>query len=215
MCFGRNGGAGWPGRKGRLVASCALAAVLAWNVVSYPAVHDAVDLRPLVKPLISAFNLTQYWSMFAPYPYTHDYWHVMPALARDGSRVDLLSAAPVSLEPPRDGPAHYGGYRWRKTIFRSMQRGELERVFNYHCHTGDWSAIDLWEFSRLNLGVAATVDQPYDVRLLGRWQCAYVDMGAVEGFRAETDALIGEYKRMQATKPAGTALAASELDVRP
>ena len=215
LCFGRNGGAGWPGRTGRLVASCALAAVLAWNVVSYPAVHDRVDLKPLITPLISVFNLTQYWSMFAPYPHSRDKWHAMPALARDGGRVDLLSGAPVSLEPPRDGPERYGGYRWRKIIWRSLQRGEIERVFNYHCSTGDWSAIDLWEFSRLNLGVAATVDQPYDVRLLGRWRCAHVDWDAVEGFRAETDALLSDYERRQAMKPAGTALATSDSDARP
>ena len=215
LCFGRNGGAGWPGRKGRLVASCALAAVLAWNVVSYPAVHDAVDLRPLIRPLISAFNLTQYWSMFAPYPYTNDTWHAMPALGRDGGRMDLLSGAPVSLVPPRDGPERYGGYRWRKTIFRSLQRGEIERVAGYHCRTGEWSAIDLWEFWRPNLGVAATVDQPYEVRLVGRWRCPHVDMDKVEGFRAETDALLSEYGWRQATKPAVTALAASHSSPRP
>ena len=190
LCFGRDGGAGWPGPVGHFVAACALATVLAWNVVSYPPVRDAVDLRPLVSPLISAFNLTQFWSMFAPYPYSIDKWHVMPGLARDGSSVDILTGAPVSLEPPRDGPAHYGGYRWRKTMWRSQGRGEIERVLRYHCRTGAWSAMDLWELGRPNLGTAATAAQPYEAVRLWRWKCDDADERAVAGFRADVDALM-------------------------
>ena len=193
-CFGRKGAAGWHGPFGRFMASFALAVVLAWNVVSYPKVHEWVDLRPLVSPLVSALNLKQYWSMFAPFPYYMDTWHVMPALARDGSRVDLLSESPLSLEPPRDGPEHYGGYRWRKTVWRSLQRGEFERVFGYFCRTGDWTAIDLWEFRRPNLGIAATVEAPYQVARGGRWQCADVDESAVADFRSDIDALMAAYR---------------------
>ena len=190
LCFGRNGTAGWPGPVGHFVAAFALATVLLWNVVSYPAVRDTADLRPLVSPLISALNLKQFWSMFAPYPYYMDMWHVMPALARDGSRLDLLSGAPVSLEPPRDGPARYGGYRWRKTVWRSQGRGEIDRVTDYHCRTGAWSAMELWEFRRPNLGVAATADLPYQAVRLGRWQCADADADAVSDFHADVDALM-------------------------
>ena len=199
-CFGRKGAAGWHGPFGRFMASFALAVVLAWNVVSYPKVHEWVDLRPLVSPLVSALNLKQYWSMFAPFPYYMDTWHVMPALARDGSRVDLLSESPLSLAPPRDGPEHYGGYRWRKTVWRSLQRGEFERVFGYFCRTGDWTAIDLWEFRRPNLGIAATVEAPYQVVNGGRWQCADVDKSAVAGFRSDIDALMAAYRLRSAVR---------------
>ncbi len=193
-CFGRKEGAGWPGRAGHFVAACALATVLVWNVVTYPAVRDSVDLRPLVSPLISSLNLMQYWSMFAPYPYSIDRWHVMPALARDGSRVDLLTGAPVSFEPPRDGPTHYGGYRWRKTMWRSGQRDEIDRVLGYHCRTGAWSAMDVWEFRRPNLGTAATAAQPYEAARLWRWKCDAVNEGEVAGFRADVDSLMAAHE---------------------
>ena len=55
--------------------------VLTWNLVTYPAIRDRKDLRPLVEPIIGMLNLMQYWDMFAPNPYTSDFWHVMPALA--------------------------------------------------------------------------------------------------------------------------------------
>ena len=193
-CFGRKSAAGRHGPVGRFMVSFALAVVLAWNVVSYPKVHEWVDLRPLVRPLVSMLNLPQYWSMFAPYPTNADMWHVMPALKRDGSRVDLLSESPLSLEPPRDGPEHYGGYRWRKIVWRSLQRGEFERVFGYFCRTGEWTAIDLWEFRRPNLGSAATAEAPYQVARRGRWQCADVDESAVAGFRSDTHALMAAYR---------------------
>lgn len=188
MAFGRGRTPGWHGEAGRFVAASALTVVLAWNVVTYPSQRESLDLRPLVEPLIATFNLKQYWNMFAPYPYLRDYWHAVPALARDGRRVDLLSGRPVSLEPPRDGPDRYGGYRWRKTVYRSQQRGELDRVAAYFCRTGRWAAFDVWEFGRDNLGVAATADAPYEAARVVRWRCEGAEDAAVEAFRADVDA---------------------------
>ena len=192
-CFGRNKSSAWQGPIRQFVTSFALVVVLAWNVVSYPAVRDWVDLRPYVSPVISLLNLQQYWDMFAPHPYAFDFWHVMPALARDGTRVDLLSNSSIALEPPRDGPDHYGGYRWRKAIFRSLQRGQIERVFRYYCHTGHWAALDLWEFSRPNLGIAATAEQLYRTTLMGRWECDAVDKSVVDDFRFDIDSMMRKY----------------------
>lgn len=195
--FGHSNGRGSHGEIGRFVASGALVVVLAWNTVSYPALRNWMDFRPVVEPWIAAFNLKQYWSMFAPFPYSRDFWHVFPALARDGSRVDLLSGLPVSLEPPVDGPDRYGGYRWRKLTDRSAQRGELDRVFDYFCRTGRWGAMDIWEFARPNLGTAATASQPYSVVRLGRWQCDDVDDGIVEAFRNDIDAVFANYQNAE------------------
>ena len=110
FCFGRSGTGTRHGPSGRLVVSLALATVLAWSTVAYPAVRDWKDLRPLAIPLVSLFNLKQCWNMFAPYPLSSDAWHVMPGLARDGTRADVLSGRPIRLDPPRDGPDRYGGY---------------------------------------------------------------------------------------------------------
>ena len=193
MAFGRGDARGRHGEVGRFVVAAAILVVLAWNAVTYPPLHERLDLRPVVEPLAAAFNLKQYWSMFAPYPYRNDFWHVMPALRRDGSTVDLLSGMPVSLEPPRDGPDRYGGYRWRKTVIRSLQREEIERVFRYHCRTGRWAAFDLWEFTRPNLGTAETAATPYSAIRAGRWQCGAVDPDRVAAFRRDVDAEIEAY----------------------
>lgn len=193
MAFGLGDARGTHGGPGRFVVSSALVLVLAWNAATYPPLREWKDFRPWIQPLVYSANLAQYWSMFAPYPYLNDFWHVMPALTREGVRVDLLTGRPVSLEVPRDGPDHYGGYRWRKTVLRSLERDEIERVFRYFCRTGEWTAFDLWEFGRPNLGTAATAETPYGVSQGGRWQCADVDEEEVEAFRADVDAMMGLY----------------------
>ena len=192
-CFGRDAGAGRHGPTGRLVVSLALAFVLAWNVVTYPAVREWREYRPFVAPPLAMFNLLQHWNMFAPYPYGFDAWHVMPGLTRDGRTVDVLSGMPPRLHPPRDGPHRYGSYRWRKVIFRSLQQGRIDRVFGYFCRSDEWAAIDLWEFSRPNLGTAATADSPYQPARAGRWKCDDANERRVDEFRAEIDTLMENY----------------------
>ena len=193
-CFGRNGAASRHGPVGRFVVSLSLAAVLAWNAVTYPSLREWNDLRPLVAPLIALLNLVQYWDMFAPRPYVSDAWHVMPGLTRDGRQVDVLSGRPLNLEPPRDGPDRYGGYRWRKVTFRSLQRGEFERVFHYFCRTGRWAAMDVWELHRPNLGTSATTDSPYRALHGGRARCGDADEVAVDAFFSRTDAAMEEFR---------------------
>ena len=195
--FGHQNANGWHGEMGRFAAAAVLVIVLAWNAASFPSAHARLDLRPLVEPLVAALNLKQYWNMFAP-PYDRDFWYAIPALRRDGGRADLLSGRPVALRPPRDGPDRYGGYRWRKTTFRSAQRSEFGRVVEYFCRTGQWAAVDLWEFGRPNLGVAATAEAPYETAQLGRWRCddfhgvAAVDDDAIDAFRTDIDHRIRE-----------------------
>ena len=188
LAFGRGDRPGWHGEAGRFAAAFALTVVLAWNAATYPALRDRVDLRPLVEPLAASLNLVQYWNMFAPAPPAADGWHALPALSRDGGRVDLLSGRPVSLEPPLDGPDRYGGYRWRKTIEKSQWRGELHRLPVYFCETGRWAAIDVWQFARPNPGAGATADAPYEATRLGRWRCDGVDNHRVDAFQAQVDA---------------------------
>ena len=194
VVFGR-AAPGRIGETGRFMASAALLVVLAWNLVTYPPLLERRDYSGYVEPLIALLNLQQAWTMFAPHPPTADFWHVVPALSRAGDRVDLLSGLPIDLEPPRDGPDRYGGYRWRKAIDQSVQRNEIARVFGYFCRTGKWAAMDLWEFSRPNLGNASTSQRTYEVNRLGRWRCGAADMDVVDAFRADVDRTMEDYRQ--------------------
>ena len=198
MVFGHRHSSGLHGEAGRFVAAAALVVVLAWNAVTHPATLAKLDLRPLVQPLAAALNVQQYWNMFAPQPYDQDVWWAIPALRRGGGQGNLLTGKPVALTPPRDGADRYGGYRWRKITSRSVMQGQFERVAGYFCRTGHWAAVDVWEFSRPNLGVAATADAPYEAERRGRWRCDEfdgvdaVDDDAVRAFHSDVDHRVRE-----------------------
>ena len=57
--------------------------------------------------------------------------------------------------------------------------------------------VDLWEFSRPNLGTASTVENPYEVHRVGQWRCDDVDVVEVEGFRADVEDMMEEYRQVR------------------
>ena len=70
-------GAGYrrePGLTANVIAGAALTSVIAWNVVTYPAVLNIRNFEPWVDPFVGIFNLKQGWYMFAPAPYYNDWW---------------------------------------------------------------------------------------------------------------------------------------------
>ena len=194
VCFGCGRGMAGHGPAGAVFVSFALAAVVAWNVVTYPAVREWWDLRHVVRPVVATLGLTQYWTMFAPRPYPRDAWHLVPGLGRDGQVVELLSGEELRVRPPVDGPRHYGGVRWRTAVFRSIKRREVDWLLRYWCGTGRWDAVELWEFRRANLGVAATAELPYEARRLAFWECDGADLARVEAFTDEVARQMGAFR---------------------
>ena len=169
------------------------------ETTTYPFVREWWDLRHVVRPVVATLGIAQYWTMFAPRPCTRDAWHLAPGLSRDGRVVELLSGRELRIRPPVDGPRHYGGVRWRTAVFRSIKRRETDRVLRYWCRTGRWDAVELWEFRRANLGMAATADLPYEATRLAFWECDGADLARVEAF---TDDVV---RRMEAYSQSVTA----------
>ena len=191
LCFGRTRPLSTrPGAPARLFVSVALAYVLAWNVVSYPLVREHRDLTALVEPAVTLLGLKQYWSMFAPYPYDGDEFHVFAALTRDGRTEQLLSGEPIGTEPPVDGPEHYRTYRWRKMVFGNDRDHHVPKVMQYFCRAGRHAVIDTWKLSRPNLGSHRTTEQPYEARHLGTQVCGDADAVAVSAFLSDVTARI-------------------------
>ena len=161
---------GWIGEG---VALAAVASVIAWNIATYPAVRAKVDYRQVVDPFVSVFNLRQYWNMFAPAPYYDDWWLIGIGLDRDGNILNVFNGEPLPehITPPRDGPRHHGGYRWRKIMKRSNQRNEMDRVFRHWCKTGRWQAMSVWVVWRKNKGDATTAKGQYNEGQHWWWKC--------------------------------------------
>ena len=162
IAFGRRRLDG-PGEFGQAMAGVAIAAVIAWNVVSYPAIVRIKNVRSLVNPIVGTLNLKQKWSMFAPAPYYNDWWLVGMGLDRDGGILNLFTGEPMpeTIRPPVDGPDHYGGYKWRKSLNVAYRRNKMEHVLAYWCRTERWQAVAVWGVKRKNLGSSTTVKEPY------------------------------------------------------
>ena len=121
--------------RGSLVAN-ALAAiflvyVFCWNLAGVSAFSMPASTRPLGVFL----GLTQYWTMFAPYPTKGTTWHIVPGTLRDGRQIDLLPAtihddphrfAPIEWGEPRNIRDTFGGEeRWRKYL-ESLSNGNSD-----------------------------------------------------------------------------------------
>lgn len=70
-----------------------------------------------LQPLGNFLGLDQKWEMFAPYPITEDGWYVIPAILRDGTKLDLYTEkSPVSWEKPNLLSHTYPNDRWRSYL---------------------------------------------------------------------------------------------------
>jgi hypothetical protein len=94
-----------------------------------------------------ALRITQYWTMFAPYPTTHDGWYTFPGKLLNGKEVDAFR---IGEEHTFDKPENlYDSYihqRWRKyllTIWLRKKKKHRLHFARYLCrrwndlHSGD------------------------------------------------------------------------------
>jgi hypothetical protein len=87
-----------------VTAGFLLVFVTTWNLASVAPVAMAADARALG----SFFGLSQYWIMFAPYPFRSTSWYVIPGTLADGRAIDLL---PFVL---REDPRLFKEVEWEK-----------------------------------------------------------------------------------------------------
>ena len=92
---------------------------------------------------------------------------------------------PHAITVPRDGPEHYGGYRWRKILRRSTELNKLERVLGYWCRTGDWQAMTVWVVIRKNKGNHSTAHGRYEREQWWKWKCDRVNVREFEEYEKE------------------------------
>ena len=118
-----------PGIAAKSTALTAILTVISWNVTNYPAVADRVYYDKAIEPYVGLFGLRQYWNMFAPKPHDKDWWLISIGLDREGRVRSVFNGQdlPHAITVPRDGPEHYGGYRWRK-ILRTLHGAEQTRA---------------------------------------------------------------------------------------
>jgi hypothetical protein len=139
----------WSSRLLNFVAAFFLVYVFVWNVAGVSAVTMTQDARALGNFL----GLSQYWTMFAPYPFKATSWYVIPGTLRDGRQIDLLPAvlyddphllAEVNWERPQDVRDNLNREeRWRK-YFEVLSGGYYPDLLlpfgQYICRT--WNNVN-------------------------------------------------------------------------
>lgn len=103
-----------------LAAGFFLVYVFVWNLAGVSVVTMAEDARAVGNFL----GLSQYWTMFAPYPFKATSWYVVPGTLQSGQQVDLLPSIlhddpllfdEVEWERPQDVRGNLNREeRWRK-----------------------------------------------------------------------------------------------------
>jgi predicted DCC family thiol-disulfide oxidoreductase YuxK len=99
----------------QLVSTGIIALTIAWNLEQ---LHPPlVQLSPFLSNIGYALRINEGWTMFES-PYVGDGWFVVPALLKDGSRVDLFKGngvgGPLDWKRPELISATFPTDRWRK-----------------------------------------------------------------------------------------------------
>lgn len=125
-----------PSKLANLMACCALVIMLGWNWVG---IYKERYLPWPMEPVGHAFQLNQYWTMFAPRPPDWTGWYVVPGKLSGGSEVDVFhDGRPVQWEKPTDNKIlAYKNERWRKYMMNLSTpefKPYLQYFADYMCH---------------------------------------------------------------------------------
>jgi len=106
-----------------LVAAAALVAMVTYNVRRY---HDLRTHLPLrLGPVAWVLNLNQSWDIFAGIERRKEGWFLVDGTLEDGSRVDLLTGAPItSIEEHEWSPTVFANHNMRR-YYINMARGQF------------------------------------------------------------------------------------------
>ena len=116
---------------GQVAAGLLLVYVVMWNVASY---------RNVAAPFWQVANVLQIhqsWGMFAPYPKVDDGWFVVPAVLRDGERIDVFRAVisgdgeKMTWDKPASVAARFPNVQWRKYLENLVAKEDPGRYRNF------------------------------------------------------------------------------------
>ena len=116
---------------GQVAAGLLLVYVVMWNVAGY---------RNVAAPFWQVANVLQIhqsWGMFAPYPKVDDGWFVVPAVLRDGERIDVFRAVisgdgeKMTWDKPASVAARFPNVQWRKYLENLVAKEDPGRYRNF------------------------------------------------------------------------------------
>jgi len=94
--------------------------------------EDRIPVANSLKWVSDIFKVDQNWAMFAPAPYKGDGWYVMPAVLRNGEKVDLFKdGGPVSYERPERVATTYPNTRWSKYL-RTVRKPKYRNALKHY-----------------------------------------------------------------------------------
>ena len=161
-----------PRWAGTALAAFALVAMATAVPSQLELLRPSGDLASLLRFL----SVDQRWDMFSPEPARADGWMRMPAVLKDGTRLDLLTGGPADDSSERYSDALYT--RWVKVQERiasaaySDYRLEYARHFcrsrNLHLRPGD-SALDRFEIRYVERVIRPPGEGPPTFREIALW----------------------------------------------
>lgn len=116
---------------GQFVAGLLLVYVIVWNLAGYK------NFSAPFRQVANVLQIHQYWGMFAPYPKTDDGWFVVPAVLRDGQRIDVFRAVVsgdgegVTWAKPASVAARFPNVQWRKYLENLVAKEDPGRYRNF------------------------------------------------------------------------------------
>ncbi len=157
--------------------------VFLWHVGNVYAPGQYVPFSGGFELPAKILRFDQRWNLFAPYPYRHDGWIVIPAKQADGSIVDIYrDGSAVTYERPDNIFETYPRPRWRRyflSLWQDYNARFREPYAQYLCR--EWNATHVGDERIASLEVVymvewtpapGTAQEPYERRTLISWDCA-------------------------------------------
>ena len=116
---------------GQFAVALLLVYVVVWNLAVYK--NFAAPFRQIANVL----QIHQNWGMFAPSPKVDDGWFVVPAVLRDGQRIDVFRAVisgdgeEMTWDKPASVAARFPNVQWRKYLENLVAKEDPGRYRNF------------------------------------------------------------------------------------
>ena len=116
---------------GQFTAGLLLVYVVIWNLAGYK------NFAAPFWQVANVLQIHQNWGMFAPSPKTDDGWFVVPAVLRNGQRIDVFRAIisgdseEITWAKPASVAARFPNVQWRKYLENLVAKEDPGRYRNF------------------------------------------------------------------------------------